>query len=83
MGDGVKNVAMRTRDVRKAYETAIARGARSIQEPTEVTDEHGTYVSASIATYGDTVHTFLDRTNYKGFAPGFTEVKIRKAIQLV
>ncbi len=77
-GDGVKNVAMRTRDVRKAYETAIARGARSIQEPTEVTDEHGTYISASIATYGDTVHTFLDRTNYKGFAPGFTEVKNKK-----
>lgn len=74
-GDGVKNVAMRTRDVRKAYETAIARGARSIQEPTEVTDENGTYISASIATYGETVHTFLDRSNYKGFGPGFKEVK--------
>ncbi len=74
-GDGVKNVAMRTRDVRKAYETAIARGARSVQEPTSVTDEHGTYISAAIATYGETVHTFLDRTNYKGFAPGFKEVE--------
>ncbi len=74
-GDGVKNVAMRTRDVRKAYETAIARGARSVQEATTVTDEHGTYISAAIATYGETVHTFLDRTNYKGFAPGFKEVE--------
>lgn len=73
-GDGVKSVGMRTRDVHKAWETAVSRGAVSVQEPTEVVDEHGTYISASVRTYGDTVHTFVDRSKYSAFAPGFKTV---------
>ncbi|MBN8658744.1 MAG: 4-hydroxyphenylpyruvate dioxygenase [Candidatus Obscuribacter phosphatis] len=73
-GDGVKSIGMRVRDVKASYETAVARGAKSIYAPKVVEDEHGTYVSAAVATYGDTVHTFIDRSNYKGFAPGFKTI---------
>jgi 4-hydroxyphenylpyruvate dioxygenase len=73
-GDGVKSVGMRTRDVRKAYELAVSRGAALVQEPIEITDENGTYISASVRTYGDTVHTFVDRSKYNGFAPGYKAV---------
>lgn len=74
-GDGVKTIAFRVRDARKAYETAIARGAKSAAEPCELKDENGEFVSASIKTYGDTIHTFVERHNYKGhFAPGFQPI---------
>lgn len=76
-GDGVKTIGLKVRDARLAYETAIARGAKSYAEPTEVTDEFGTMVTASVHTYGDTIHTFIDRTNYskENFAPGFKPIK--------
>lgn len=75
-GDGVKAIGFRVRDARKAYETAIARGAKSFAEPVEHKGEDGTYVSASICTYGDTIHTFVERHNYKGgFAPGFRSLE--------
>jgi 4-hydroxyphenylpyruvate dioxygenase len=73
-GDGVKSIGMRVRDVKASYETAVSRGAKSIYAPKVVEDEHGTYVSAAVATYGDTIHTFIDRSNYKGFAPGFKTI---------
>lgn len=73
-GDGVKNVGLRTRDCVKAYETAIARGAKSIYAPKTVEDENGVYKSAAISTYGDTIHTFVERGEYKGLAPGFKPV---------
>ncbi len=73
-GDGVKSIGMRVRDVKACYDTAIARGAKSVYEPKTVEDEHGTYISAAVATYGDTIHTFIDRSNYKGFAPGFKTI---------
>jgi len=74
-GDGVKTIGFRVRDARKAYETAIARGAKSAAEPVEYKGEEGTFVSASIHTYGDTIHTFIQRQDYKGgFAPGFKEL---------
>jgi len=73
-GDGVKSIGMRVRDVKACYDTAIARGAKSVYEPKTVEDEHGTYISAAVATYGDTIHTFIDRSNYKGFAPGYKTV---------
>lgn len=76
-GDGVKTIGLKVRDARLAYETAIARGAKSYAEPTEVTDDYGTMVTASVHTYGDTIHTFIDRTNYskENFAPGFKPIK--------
>jgi 4-hydroxyphenylpyruvate dioxygenase len=73
-GDGVKDIAMRVDDAAAAYNEAISRGAVSAMEPTEFSDEHGTVKLASIYTYGETVHTFVERDNYKGvFLPGFQE----------
>src|SRR5437870_4894451 len=58
-GDGVKTIGLRTRDARKAYETAVSRGAVSLAAPEVYEDEDGTYICASIKTYGDTVHTLV------------------------
>ncbi|MFD2171771.1 4-hydroxyphenylpyruvate dioxygenase [Tumebacillus lipolyticus] len=73
-GDGVKDIAMRVDDAEAAYQEAIKRGAVSAMEPTEFSDQHGTVKLAAIYTYGETVHTFVERDNYKGvFLPGFKE----------
>lgn len=71
-GDGVKIVALWVDDARSAYEETTKRGAKSYMEPTVETDEHGEVVRAGIYTYGETVHMFVERKNYKGtFMPGF------------
>ena len=71
-GDVVKIVALWVEDARKSYEETIKRGAKSYMEPTVETDEHGEVVRAGIYTYGETVHMFVERKNYKGeFLPGF------------
>lgn len=75
-GDGVKSIALRVRDAKKCYETAIARGAKSFAEPLTESDEYGTMTTAAVHTYGDTIHTFIERQNYKGnFAPGFKPIE--------
>ena len=61
-GDGVKDIALRVPDANEAYRQAVQRGARGIMEPQTVEDEFGKVVLASIATYGDVVHTFVDVT---------------------
>ena len=71
-GDGVKIVALWVEDARSAYEETIKRGAKSYMEPTVETDENGEVVRAGIYTYGETVHMFVERKNYKGdFLPGY------------
>ncbi len=71
-GDGVLDIALTVPDARHAYELAIARGARSISEPAVSTDADGSVVLASIATYGETRHTLVERSAYTGaFLPGF------------
>ncbi|MEM6298996.1 MAG: 4-hydroxyphenylpyruvate dioxygenase, partial [Bacteroidota bacterium] len=71
-GDGVKVVALWVDDATRAYETSIANGAKSYFEPKRESDEHGEVVRAGIYTYGETVHVFVERKNYKGaFLPGF------------
>ncbi len=71
-GDGVKDIALEVEDVDRAWEGTTKRGARSIEEPHDVKDEHGTIRRAAIATYGDTIHSFVDRSKYKGaFMPGY------------
>jgi 4-hydroxyphenylpyruvate dioxygenase len=73
-GDGVKDIAMTVQDVHRAYDECIKRGAQSAHQPTDYTDENGTITVAAIKTYGDTIHTFVDRKNYKGlFFPGFKD----------
>jgi 4-hydroxyphenylpyruvate dioxygenase len=74
-GDGVKDIALWVDDAVSAWRETTRRGARSVREPWVLTDEHGTVRMASIATYGDTVHTFVERRDYKGpFLPGFEAV---------
>jgi 4-hydroxyphenylpyruvate dioxygenase len=71
-GDGVIDLAIEVPDVWHAYEYAIAHGAKGLVEPHELKDEHGTVVLASIATYGETRHTLVDRSGYDGpYLPGF------------
>ncbi|MBO8163557.1 MAG: 4-hydroxyphenylpyruvate dioxygenase [Brevibacillus sp.] len=72
-GEGVKDIALRVEDCAQAYREAVSRGAIPIMEPTEYSDEYGTVKKATIGTYGDTVHSFIERKDYKGvFFPGFT-----------
>jgi len=71
-GDGVKDVAFRVENATQAYSEALSRGACSVLEPVTRRDEHGSCTLASIATYGETVHTFVERRDYNGvFLPGF------------
>ena len=75
-GDGVKVIALWVEDARSAYEETMKRGAKSFMEPTVEKDEHGEVVRSAIYTYGETVHMFVERKNYKGaFLPGFVEWK--------
>lgn len=71
-GDGVKVIALWVDDATKAWEETTKRGAKSYMEPTKEEDENGYVVRSGIHTYGDTVHIFVERSNYKGtFLPGF------------
>ena len=71
-GDGVKDIALWVEDARKSFEEVTKRGAEAVQEPKVLKDEHGEIVMASIRTYGETIHTFVERKNYHGvFMPGF------------
>ncbi|KAJ3100471.1 hypothetical protein HDU97_002208 [Phlyctochytrium planicorne] len=73
-GDGVKDVAFTVDDAAGIYKKAVERGAKGIREPFEVSDENGTVIMATVATYGDVEHTFVERKNYKGtFLPGFKD----------
>ncbi|RMG32243.1 MAG: 4-hydroxyphenylpyruvate dioxygenase, partial [Methanobacteriota archaeon] len=75
-GDGVRDVAFWVDDARAAWEYTTSRGAVSHLEPTTYEDENGAVVLASIHTYGDTLHTFVQRDNYQGvFLPGFVPYK--------
>jgi 4-hydroxyphenylpyruvate dioxygenase len=73
-GDGVKFVALWVDDARSAYKETISRGAKSYLEPVVHKDEHGEVLTSGIYTYGETVHLFVERKNYRGvFLPGFKE----------
>ena len=74
-GDGIRDVALRVPDARAAFDAAVAAGAVAVEAPDEASDADGRVVLATIATYGDTVHTFVERDAYRGaFLPGFVAV---------
>ena len=74
-GDGVRDVALWVDDARQAWKETTKRGARSILEPTIQKDEYGTVCISTVATYGDTVHTFVERKDYSGpFLPGYRAI---------
>lgn len=71
-GDGVKVIALWVDDARKSFEETVKRGAKPFMEPTVEKDDDGEVVRSGIYTYGETVHLFVERKNYKGvFLPGY------------
>lgn len=71
-GDGVKVLALWVDDATYSYEETVRRGAKPFEAPKVLKDEDGEVVVSSIHTYGDTIHTFVERKNYKGaFMPGY------------
>ena len=74
-GDGVRVIALAVPDAEHAYRYAVQHGARGVREAWEETDDGGRVKMATVATYGDTVHTFVERDGYAGaFLPGFAPV---------
>src|SRR4029453_19200527 len=76
-GDGVHDIAFRVADVGSAWRETTSRGAASALDPTELDGgEDGVLRRSSIRTYGETLHSFIDRRDYHGvFAPAFRRVK--------
>jgi 4-hydroxyphenylpyruvate dioxygenase len=75
-GDGVRDIALQAPDAEAAWGETTRRGARSVQEPRTAEDGRGRLRTSAIATYGDTIHTFVERGGYEGaFLPGFREVQ--------
>ncbi len=71
-GDGVRDIALTVVSAEDAYAITTARGARGVMEPHVMEDEHGRVIVSAVATYGDTIHTFVQRQDYQGaFLPGF------------
>jgi 4-hydroxyphenylpyruvate dioxygenase len=82
-GDGIRDIAFIVDDVDVAYEAALARGATSFRAPADDVDSTGNGVirHAAIATYGETVHTFMDRSRYQGpFAPQFEPSRLQASL---
>jgi 4-hydroxyphenylpyruvate dioxygenase len=81
-GDGVHDIAFLVEDADHAFHEAVRRGATPVEEPHDHGDEHGVVRHASIATYGDTIHSFLSYNNNNGhnyngvFLPGFVEQRV-------
>jgi 4-hydroxyphenylpyruvate dioxygenase len=74
-GDGVKDTALTVPDATEAYRQAVQRGARGIVEPHWLEDDFGRVERATIGTYGENVHTFVNRSEYTGpFLPGYQAV---------
>jgi 4-hydroxyphenylpyruvate dioxygenase len=75
-GDGVKVIALSVPSVQHAWDEATARGAEGVAPPATISDEHGSVKLATIKTYGETLHTFVERGDYDGpFLPGYAPVE--------
>ncbi|MFN0157019.1 MAG: 4-hydroxyphenylpyruvate dioxygenase [Bacteroidota bacterium] len=75
-GDGVHDIALWVEDAESAYIATTKRGGRSVMVPTVLKDQFGEIKVAAIATYGDTIHTFVERKNYSGvFMPGYVAIE--------
>ena len=77
-GDGIVDIALAVPDVDRCVAHASAQGAVVLEQPHDVSDEHGTVRLATIAAYGDTVHTLVDRSRYNGpYLPGYVREVLR------
>ena len=83
-GDGVRDVAFEVENCTAIYENSIKNGAVSIRPPVRLEDSNGYVTVASIKTYGDTTHTFVERTHYNGlFLPGFVAHHSKEAFNTI
>jgi 4-hydroxyphenylpyruvate dioxygenase len=83
-GDGVRDVAFTVDDATGIYNKAVERGAHAVSKPQEYRDENGSVIMASVKTYGDTIHTFVQRVDYTGpFLPGFSKHHLTEPINEV
>lgn len=77
-GDGVKDIAFQVDDVRGVWEHAVQNGAESVLVPRVLRSEDekvGEVLYAAIRTFGDTIHTLINRSACTGtFLPGFKAV---------
>jgi len=79
-GDSVKDVAFLVNNVEKVFDQVVANGAKPVAEPARLEDEHGYVVKATVAAYGDTAHSFVQRDAYKGsFLSGYQPVTGRES----
>jgi 4-hydroxyphenylpyruvate dioxygenase len=75
-GDGMKNISFSVDNSRIAWKESIKRGAKSEYEPKIISDENGEIVISAIRTFGDTIHSFVERKSYSGpFLPGFVSIE--------
>src|SRR5712664_4112906 len=75
-GDGVRDIALWVDDARDAFAKAVERGAEPVQQPTVLHDDDGEVVTAAFRIYGETIHSLVERKNYRGlFMPGYRAVK--------
>ena len=78
-GDGVRDIALLVENVDRAYAATTERGAISIEEPVTVTGQKGSIRRAAIGTYGDTIHSLMDRSDYAGtFLPKYHRIRRQK-----
>ncbi|MEW6405780.1 MAG: 4-hydroxyphenylpyruvate dioxygenase [Chloroflexota bacterium] len=79
-GDGVKVIALEVDDVESAWKETTSRGGRSAWAPREEKDDHGIFRTSAIYTYGETIHLFVDRSDYNGaFAPTYRAIENKQA----
>jgi len=76
-GDGVRDIAFEVEDLDAVYHQAVEQGARSFSEPEVLSDTRGSIRTATIHTYGETLHTFVQRNGYDGCLPGFEPAEIK------
>jgi 4-hydroxyphenylpyruvate dioxygenase len=83
-GDGVRDIALWVDDAREAFRLAVERGAQPVDEPRIHRDADGEVIVGSIRTYGDTIHSLVQRSGYQGlFLPGFRRVESRRKVEPV
>ena len=76
-GDGVKDISCTVDNAEQAWKETIKNGAESVSKPKLIEDSNGEVIVATIKTYGDTTHTFVERNKYKGpFLPGYEEIDV-------
>ena len=77
-GDGVRDIALEVDDATSAFKETTKRGAEPVLEPTKFEDDNGYIIRSAIKTYGDTIHSFIERNNYKGlFLPGYADASAK------